>query len=250
MPLTTLPLSESELVVKTAADVLAEFSVPQKNPDVAVVRDAIAAAFAEGYKEYQIQTSRAALQSDPLFATGDYLKEYADEHEVVPAVGESEESLRTRIFASPSIVTPAAIEAAINEVIFPRTCFISELDLDGWFIHSTAPCIWESYVGANPDYPDRCYDLVPSGQPGGAVPTNNIPRSFMVRIPALSAQDEDFSFIGDSFFVSGDMTDPSTDRFIFSNQQTSKDLYDAVVARVESIKGQGITWSLVIDPSL
>ncbi len=250
MPTLPIPLAETDLVVTSADDVLSEFSVPQKNPETAPVRDAFGNAFGEGFKEYQLQSTRAAGQSDPLFATGDYLREYALEHEVTPIIGESDDELRIRIFASPNIVTPVSIEAAINEIIAPRVCFISELDLDGWFIHSDAPSVWDSFVGADPNYPDRYYDELPNTLPGGCVPSNDIPRSFFVRIPALDAQDSEFEFIGDTFFVSGDMTDPDNNFYMFQNQQSSSNLYDAVVARVESIKGQGITWSLLIDPRI
>ncbi len=201
-----LPLPEettlgTELPVSTADDVLAEFANPHKTPETAPVRDAIVAALAEGFLEYQDASDRAAGQSDPLRATGSYLRAYAEEHDVVPTIGESESSLRSRLFASPAIVTPGAIERAINEIISPAECFISELDLDGWFIHGSAPSVWESYVGADPDYPDRYYDDVPSGLPGGCIPSDSLPRSFHVRVPALQAQDEAIQYIGDTFFV-------------------------------------------------
>ncbi len=244
-----LPLPETttlggDLPVSSADDVAVEFSVPQKNPAVAPVRDAIAASFAEGFIRYQNAAERAAAQSDPLRATGNYLKGYAEEHQVVPGVGESETSLRARLFASPSIVTPDAIEAAINEVIAPLTCKISELDLDGWFIHSDdSDSVWESYVGAPPDYPDRYYDELPSTQLSGAVPSNNLPRSFHVRIPALQAQDEVYDYIGDTYFIGDDLN-------IYQGQATSEDKYNTIIARVEKIKGQGMSWSLVVDPEL
>lgn len=247
MPFLPLPLDtslEGDLPVSTSVDVLSEFPATHKRSAVAPVRDALAAAFAEGFIEYQNRASYASGQSDPLKATGDYLREYAAEHEVVPEVGESDASLRVRIFASPSIVTPEAIEAAINEVIFPHVCFISELDLDGWFIHSTSPAVWDSFVGTDPNYPDRYYSDLPQTLPGGCIPSNNLPRSFFVRIPALNAQDNALNFIGDAFFISNTLMN------IYASVKTSTDLYNAVIARVESIKGQGISWSLMIDPRL
>lgn len=252
----TLPLPSSttlgtDLPVTDEADVLAEFAAPQKNPDTAIVRDSIASAYAEGFIEYQNLAERAAGQSDPMRATGLYLRDYAAEREVVPAPGESEVSIRARLFQAPRIVTPDAIKAIIDEVIAPRTCHVSELDLDGWFLHaSSTTSVWESFVGAEPNYPDRYYTDIPGSYPGGAVPTNNLPRSFHVRIPALQAQDLDFAFIGDAFFVMGDATNTADNIAIFQNQQTSVDLYNAIISRVQAAKGQGISWSMIIDPTL
>lgn len=247
MPFLPLPLDtsiEGDLPVSTGADVLAEFPATHKKPPEAPVRDAFAEGFAEGFIEYQNRASYASGQSDPLKATGEYLKGYAAEHEVVPDIGETEEHLRARIFASPSIVTPDAIEARINAIIAPHVCFISELDLDGWFIHSDAAAVWDSFVGADPNYPDRYYDELPNTLPGGCIPSNGLPRSFFVRIPALNAQDDVLNYIGNTFFVSNTLMN------IYASIKTSTDLYNAVIAAVESIKGQGISWSLLIDPRL
>ncbi len=251
MPFLPLPSQTSlgaEIPVSGVADVLIEFPAPQKNPETAPNRDAIAASFAEGFIKYQNAAERAAAQSDPLRATGIYLKDFADEHDVIPVPGESETSLRGRLFASPSIVTPDAIEAAINEVIAPLTCRISELDLDGWFIHSDAAAIWDSFVGAEPNYPDRYYADQPGLRVGGCVPSNNLPRSFHVRIPALQAQDEAFSYTGDEYFIGDIVGDAGV--FIYQGQSLSVDKYNTIIARVERIKGQGVGWSMVVDPSL
>ena len=226
-----------------AIDVVQEFGQPQKNPETAPVRDAIAAAYAEGFNKYEEAAEYAAAQSDPLRATGIYLKGYAEEHGIIPGVGETEESVRARLFASPSIVTPDAIETAINEIIAPLECKISELDLDGWFIHAEGPSVWESFVGAEPNYPDRYYDDQPGLRVGGCVPSNNLPRSFHVRIPALNAQDEVFDYIGDGWFVGDDLN-------IYQEQSLSTDKYNRIIATVETKKGQGMSWSMVVEPSL
>ncbi len=233
-----------DLVVDSAADILIEFPAPQKNPEVAPVRDAIAAAFAEGFIEYQDVSERAAGESDPLRATGNYLRGHAEERQIVPVIGESEPSIRSRLFASPLIVTPDAIVATINEVISPLECKISELDLDGWFIHASGDgAVWDSFVGAEPNYPDRYYDEMPELRVGGCVPSNNLPRSFHVRIPALQAQDEAYSYIGDTYYVGDDLN-------IFQDQTLSVDKYNTIIARVEKIKGQGILWSMLIEPGI
>ncbi len=251
MPFLPLPSETtlgSEIPVSSVEDVLIEFPVPQKNPETAPNRDAIASAYAEGFIEYQNAAERAAAQSDPLRATGNYLKGYAEEHQVVPTPGETESSLRARLFASPLIVTPEAIESVINEIIAPLECKISELDMDGWFIHSAADSIWDSFVGADPNYPDRYYDDQPGMSVGGAVPSNNLPRSFHIRIPALQAQDEAYDYIGDTYFI-GDIVDNGGVN-VYQSQATSVDKYNDIIARVEKIKGQGISWSMIIDPTL
>jgi len=260
MPFLPLPSETTlgtDLPVSSVEDVLIEFGVPQKTAEIAPVRDAIAEAFADGFIEYQNASERAAAQSDPLRATGNYLKAYAAEHEVVPFPGESESSLRARLFDSPTIVTPDAIEAVINEVIAPLECKISELDMDGWFIHAAGDgAVWDSFVGTEPNYPDRYYDDQPSLRVGGCVPSNNLPRSFHVRIPSLNAQDESYDYIGTVDTVLSDGSISTTGWFIgddlniYRDQATSVDKYNTIIARVEKIKGQGISWSMVIDPTL
>lgn len=263
-----LPLPDETTIgaenpVTTGDDVLLEFALPQRTPAEAPNRDGIAAAFAEGFVAYQNAAERASAQSDPLKATGNYLRGYADEHQIVPVPGESESSIRARMFVSPSIVTPDAIAAVINEVIAPLVCKISELDLDGWFIHTSYPSaggpqsVWDSFVGTEPNYPDRYYADQPDLRVGGCVPSNNFPRSFHVRIPSLNAQDEAYDYIGTrstEFDQAGNAI--TTGWFIGDNlniyrdQSTSVDKYNTIIARVEKIKGQGISWSMIVDPSL
>ncbi len=247
MPILPLPPETTlgtDVPVSSGIDVLFEFPSPQKNPETAPVRDAIAEAFAAGFIEYQNVAERAAAQSDPLKATGNYLRGFADEHQVIPENGESESSLRARLFASPIIVTPDAIAATVNAVIAPLECKISELDMDGWFIHANGDgAVWDSFVGAEPNYPDRYYDDQPDLRVGGCVPSNNLPRSFHIRIPALQAQDEAYDYIGDAYFIGDNLN-------IYQEQATSVDKYNTIIARVEKIKGQGISWSMVIDPTL
>jgi hypothetical protein len=243
LPAGPITISGGDLPVSDASDVLAEFPEPMRRPDVAPVRDAFCEAYADGFIAYQSAAETAAALCDPLRATGDYLLDKASEYSVFPSVGESEPSLRSRIWATPTIVTPAAIEGVINAIIAPRTCRVSEPELDGWFVHDAAvDSAWESYVGAEPDYPDRDYDVFPGTMPGGAVPSNGLPRTFRVRIPVLDASDTNFAFIGEMFVGAG--------CFIFQDPQTANELYNAIVGQVQAIKGQGIAWSLIVDPSL
>lgn len=246
MPLLPLPpetsLAGGDLPVSEAADVLAEFPRPQRNPESAPVRDAFAEAFAAGFIEYQSKAEEVAAQTDPLRATGIHLQARAAERGVVPGRSESESSLRARIFATPDIVTPESISDAVDAIIAPLTCHVCELNLDGWFVPANGGTSdWCSFVGSEPNYPDRYYDDVTNGLPGGAVPSNGLPRSFHVRIPVVGTEDE-FSAIGEFYAGAG--------AYVFADPQTAAGIYDAIIARVQAIKGQGISWSLVVDPTL
>lgn len=252
MPRLPLPVGPStlaggDLPVSDAADVLAEFPRPHRNPDTAVVRDAFAAAFADGHIEYQCVSERSAARCDPLRATGEFLRSKAGEYDVIPAVGESNDSVRQRMFSAPLIVTPDAIEAAVNGVIVPRTCRIAELEMDGWFVHSGSDSsVWDSFIGAEPEYPDRLYDAFTGLRPGGAVPASTAPRRFHVRIPVLDAANENFAFVS----TVGDGPYVGTGAFFFEDAKTADELYAAIIGRVQAIKGQGISWSLSVDPNL
>lgn len=225
------------------------------------MRDGFAAAFAEGFLEYQRIAERAAAQCDPLRSTGEYLRGFAEERGIIPAEGESEESIRVRLFSVPSIVTPDAIRGAVNRVLAPYTdkeCTYSELELDGAFVHD-GTAVWDSFVGTDPDYPDRYYDDLPYRLPGGWIPSSGLPRSFMLRVPPLESNDDTVSyvlaesdgiFVGDGTDASGSESDGSVAFSAFQEPKLASELYAAIVGVVETIKGQGITWSLIVDPSL
>lgn len=266
MPSLPLPLGPSALTggvlpVTGSADVLAEFPRPQRNADVAPVRDAFVAAFAAGFVKYQNEASRAALQSDPMMATGNYLKSFADEHGVIPGVDETEASVRSRLFTAPEVVTPEFIVAGVNALIAPHSpigCHLSELELDGWFVHD-GTSEWDSFIGEEPDYPDRYYEDLPYLTPGGAVPSWGYIRSFLLRVPPLEGSDDDFTFMledEDGVFVNngtdifGSESDGSVAFSIYENPLTSDEIYKSIVGYVERVKGQGISWSLLADPFL
>jgi len=246
MPNLPLPpettIAGGDLPVSDETEVLAEFPTSHKIVEVAPVRDAFAKAYAAGFVEYQSSAEQTAAQNDPLRATGIYLKSYAQEKKVVPRPGESEESVRARLFTAPDIVTPDNIERAINDTIAPYTCELYELELDGMFVLSEASAptaSWfGSYIGAPADYPDRPWGWVlPT-----ATPSNGLPRSFHVRLPALAASDNFIPFVGDEAgpFV-------GADAYVFTDPRNAEELIETVVSRVQAIKGQGISWSLTGD---
>ncbi len=265
MPTLPLPLGDTDLgggdlPVTTGADVLAEFPQPQRNAEVAPVRDAFCETFALGFLEYQNAAAQAAAQIDMLRATGLHLRAIAEARTVAVGRSDDDETLRARILATPEIVTPEAIYAAINEVLAPRTdktCQVSELNLDGYFVHA-GTSVWDSFIGSEPNYPDRYYEDVPESLPGGAVPSSGRPRSFAIRVPSLAGSNNLFTyassnpetFAGDGSDTAGSETSGALGYFTYADSKTSDDLYDTIVSVVNAIKGQGITWSLLVDDRL
>jgi hypothetical protein len=262
------PLQGGSLPVAGPDDVLGVFDDDHRAPDTAVVRDGFVLAFTTGFLGYQSAASYAAAQCDPLRATGDYLRSLASEHGIIPNNGETDAGIQNRIFLAPQIVTPLATADQINNLIAPFTtsqCIVLELGCDCWFV-SAGDASWDSFVSASDDvthhYQDRLYpdDAAENGglffsnaAPHQAIPSPGIPRSFHVRAPSLAAADQLFAFVSDSdnatFFVdAGDAVAGPT--FIFQNTVTEEDLYEAIIGLVDSIKGQGMTWSLYVDPSL
>lgn len=267
MPLLPLPVGETSLAggdlpVTEPADVLAEFPRPHRNPQSAPVRDAFAAGWDAGLRAYQNIAARAAAQSDPMRATGEYQRSFAEERGIIPRANESEESVRARLFQATDIVTPNAIRKVINDLLADYTdkeCAVHELDLDGWFVHDSTASEWDSFVGVEPDYPDRYYADRPWLEPPGAIPAWGNKRTFTMRIPPLEENDATVSyllddadgiFVGDGTNASGSEADGSVAFSVFVNPQTADDLYRMVVGAVETIKGQGMPWSLIVDPSL
>ncbi len=271
MPLLPLPpgdtsLSGGDLPVVDASDVLAEFPQPQRNAETATVRDAFCEAFSLGFIEYQNAAPYAAAQCDPIRATGVHLRAIASDRTIPVGRSDTDETIRARIFATPNIVTPDAIEDAINEILADRTtsvCHISELNLDGYFVHGNQlvteiEYAWDSFIGAEPNYPDRYYDDVPSLLPGGAVPSSGRPRSFAVRVPSLAGSNNLFNFVssnpetfaGDGSDTSGSESSGDIGFFVYNDPQTADDLYSTIIAVVSSLKGQGMSWSLLVDDRL
>jgi hypothetical protein len=262
MPLLPLPSGETSLTggdlpVSGPEDVLAEFARPHRTPESAPVRDAFVAAWDAGQCAYQNISARAAAQTDPMRATGEYQRSFAEERGIIPGANESEESVRARLFRAPEIVTPNAIRKTVNAIIADfadAECTVSELDLDGQFIHD-GTATWDSFCGAEPNYPDRYYDERPWLQPGGAVPSSGDERNFLMRIPVLDTIEDYIPFVHDGdaewdgVFVH-DGTAAWDGHAVFEDPKTAEDLYRFIIGTVNSIKGQGIPWTLVADPTL
>lgn len=284
MPTIPLPpggtsLGGGDLPVSSPSDVLAELPETHRRVEVAPVRDAFCEGFAEGFYDYQDFAEHSAAQCDPARATGDYLESLALEREIVKFPGETDVALRARMFAIPDIVSPQAIVDVVNALLAPYSdgeCQFIELELDGYFVHDGDPGnIWDSFVGAPPRYPDRYYEYdasenegfyLENNLPGGAIPSRGYLRSFVLRLPDLSDNDiavtyiiepedasyelDDGQFVGDGSDTSGSESSGLIGMSIFVDPKISTDIYASIVAAVESIKGQGITWSAVVDPEL
>lgn len=266
MPFLPLPpdagVGGGALPVTDDADVLAEFPTPHKSPSSAPVRDSIVGGFTDGFTEYQRRAEYAAAQCDPLRATGDYLRSIAEEKEIYPSAQESDEEIRGRLFTATEIVTPKAIDDAVEALLALATDLNAEIyepEVDGLFI-SDGTAIWDSFIGANPRYLDRLYlddavendgDYIPDNRPGGAVPMTGLVRFFVVRVPPLTAVDSDFEFVttaDDGCYI--DDGTGSFGSFSYATAETEDEIYAAIVGKVNSIKGQGITWELLVDASL
>lgn len=202
---------------------------------------------------------------DPLKATGDYLRQIAEERGVVPVRGESETSLRARLFAAPLIVTPYAIYTTVAALLAPYTSkpvTLFEPDIDGWFISATGTPNWGFVGKANPSHLDRLYPedagvngvSIQGSSPGGGCPAVGYPRNFAVRIARLDAADANFAFVSNAdsgvFVTDGTEVPTYGPAFVFGNSLTTDELYASIVGTVNAIKGQGITWTLYIDSTL
>lgn len=253
--------------VTSPADVKAELPTIIKQSQNAPVRDALTAAMAEMFKAHQDASKYAADQASVDRATGIYLAGLASDHGIVPASGESNDSLRSRIFDAPLIVTPQAIINAINAIVLPYTTVRPQIfeEIDCNFITDDTASFDSSFVSANPRYPDRLYEddaaendgySRPQSQPGGFWTFGDeVGRYFVIRLPPLEAADEDFAFLEESFIsdntnASGSELDGTDITFVFGENMTADELYAAVVTAVEKIKGQGFRFQVYVDPEL
>lgn len=244
--------------------------------DPAPVRDGINAALVAIFQEYQRRSAYAAAQSDPLQATGTYLKGLAEDHDIFATPGETEAAVRARIFQAPNLVTPTAIIAAVTAIVSPYSAVqpqIFDSDLDCYFIEDgTAP--WACFVGNNPTYSDRLYadDLAtngvfrPQSRPGQIWAFSDCNgRNFVVAIPVLDAADSAFSwalagpdataddgemYISDGTDASGSESNGTDISFIYTGSSTANDLYQAVVSVIQRMKPQGFRFEVLVDPLL
>lgn len=275
MPTLPLPfpvlVTGGDLPVRDAADVLAQLP-PEIRETTGPVRDALAAGAAEILIQYQGASDYAAAQSDATLATGNYLAGITGEVGIHPHDGEDDEALRDRYFAIPAVVTPNAIKRLIGQIIAPYTtkrASVFESVLDRWYVTSGVQS-WACFLSETddiaPSYADRRYDLRPNSSPGGAWTfPDHQGRLFVVRLPVIEIQAA-YAFdgaiaaglpvatvvpTGQGWFVSdGTVTDGHCNGFVFSASQAAYDVYQIVISTLAQIKGAGVRFLLIIDPTL
>lgn len=246
------PLDGGDLTVSDSSDVASELPNNIATIAIAPVRDAFLEAWTAGFVKYQKIASYAAAQSDPMRATGDYLLDFADEHGVIPAIDDTEEDIRAQLFATPEIVTPQAILDGVNGILAnytTKTAYYHEYELDGMFVQATSVgSPWCSFAGAAPNYPDRYYDADPAYAPVGCVPWNGRPRSFVLRIPVLGLNADQYAYVNTVATSSGPFA--GSGFYVFKSNDIASDVYASIVRLVDRIKGQGMTWTMIADPSI
>lgn len=267
LPVGGAGISGGELPVTGRENVLAEFMETQRSAQNAPIRDAFTEAFAAGHIAYQDVVANVLAQTNPLYATGEYLRYKATERGIYSVPGEDDEVLRTRIFEIPAIVTPQAIVDAVNAIIAPYTteeCDVFEPEVDGLFIHDGTATAWDSFIGASPRYPDRMYYddrdendglYLENNVPHGAIPSSGYRRSFFVRIPIISIADQLFTFLsttpehgtylGDGSDTSGSESSGLIGFVLFPPFETADNLMKSIVGKIQLIKGQGMSWAAV-----
>ena len=115
------PVDGLSLPVTTSADVLALLPPEVRRSTSALVRDALAAALAEIFLEYQRRATRSAGLGDILRSEGIVLEGLAADHEVYKQPGETDDALRLRVLTLTDLVTPEVILTAVNTILAPFT---------------------------------------------------------------------------------------------------------------------------------
>jgi hypothetical protein len=274
------PLDGGVLPVSSTADVAAEWAPEIQQPPVAPLRDAIQDGQAAALLEYQRASRYAAAQSDPGRGTDEYEDEILEEHGVYRQPGESNAAARARMFAGPTVVSMTGIIAAANAVLAPYTtisCVYAE-ESDGCFACSSSSNFSThafsntdaGTAGHTPNYPDRLYpgsvaaglQSLPLRRPPGCMPNIDVAgRWFLLRVPDISSLDNDLTTVDSSadtvsaqggvFAGVGVSTTDLNITFSFQNAgETSNQVYQAVIAAVNPLVGEGVRWSMVVDPLL
>jgi hypothetical protein len=262
--LTRVPLGQGDLPVSQPADVSAEWAPEMMQSDAAPVRDAIQAGEYAMLLEYQRAVSYATDQSDPLHASGEYADEIGDEHGVHRQGGETDASYLPRINATPSVVDPNDICAAADVILAPYTPIQARYaeHLDAFHLAPDLTTAWSSHVfnspNQTPNYPDRHYDVIVNRRPGGAIVFDDVyGRIFILRVPDISSLDANVAAVFDGteqapfgFFVSNGPTVGFGTAFVWSVLSSTNDIYNAIVSKVESMRGMSMRFIMLVDPKL
>lgn len=222
--------------------------------------------------EHQLDSAYAAGQADVLRAEREYLSGLADDRAMPRGLDEADPTLRARLTGWVDVVTPAAILAAVNDILEPYTDGEAQLieELDGWFVGTSSAHDWISPVGDGtvivaPTYPDRMYadDAADHGgyfrqqsEPlGSTVFTGLCGRFFVLLVPEISDESLPAVFAADgstfnvpAWFVA----DGTTEGLSYMTHALADSLavYQAIANAVETIRGAGVRWQLLSDPRL
>lgn len=218
LPLASTPAipAAGDVPVSSSADVLAALPPEIAAPLVAPVRDVLVNAMTAIQLRHQELAGYAAAQADPTRATDTYLGGLADDRGAYQQPNEGNEPLRARVLASPDMVTPTVILAAVNAVLAPVTTVQAqyfESVCDRLFItDGTIPNV-HSFIGAGPQYQDRLYPddtainggvVRPQSSPGKAWTfSDTVGRFLVVRIPDLGSIDSNINLVYTGTLLSG-----------------------------------------------
>lgn len=271
-------LDAGDLPVSSSTDTLAAWSGDLSAANPAPVRDALVAGETAQQLAYEDASGYAAAQSDPLRATGEYLEEIGGyERGVNKAAGESDTSYRNRINSTPNTVDPNDIIAVVNTILAPFTNISARYSerSDGCFPSSPTD-VWSCHVfavadggpNAVPNYPDRKYSTITNRRPMGAmINADEGGRWFFLRVPDISSIDSSVAAVfqqgsppappenppgGAGFWVGNPADGVNAQNITFTQNitQTSSSIYQSIVDAVEAIRGQGVRWTLFVDPNL
>lgn len=260
--------SGGDLPISSTDDVLAAFPARIRDAEEAPVRDAVVESLAAMLLAYQERADYAAAQSDPSRATGASLRGLAADRGIYAQDGEGNESIRTRIYSVPDVVTPGAILAAVNSILAQYTtkeAKIFESVTDRLFL-SDGTATWHSFLtdgdsDIDPQYQDRRYDERDNAGPGGAwLFSEHVGRYFILRVPDLAGINDGDGFMFDGtqgvladvglWIDDGSDADGSSAGFIYQGFSDALSVYQAIVNTVERIRGHGVRWMLRVDPKL
>lgn len=213
-----LPVSAEagSLPAETLDDINSHLPAELKINDPAPVRDSLFSSLLACLQQYQLLSAYAAAQSNPVYATGEYLEGLAQDRTVLKAPGESDLSLSGRLFAPVACVTPQAIIGAANTILANAaasniSCEYLESALDRIFVFDgTQPATLHSFIGpVSPQYTDRFYkddaalnggSYVPGRAPGGAwCFGDEYGRMLVLRSPVLVHANSEHTFTFDSW---------------------------------------------------
>lgn len=266
-----LPVDEKADVRETLPD------FAQGPEETAPVREAIVSLIAQTQLEWQYNSGYAAAQGDPTRATDEYLDGLGEDRDYKRLPNESNTDYRERIFGAQQIVSPKKIIDVVNNILSPFTNIqaqIFESVLDQLFINDgSVPTNYHAFITdaevglpIDPFYPDRYYEEKGYASPGGAWVFSNEGRFFIIRVPQITDIQNEAAFIYDTsetpdvsseyLFVGDGSNDFFSEQngyigaFTQSLTTTPQNIYDSIVSAVNAIKGHGIRWELMVDPTL